>query len=294
MAWGKVDDQLAFHPKVLFAGNEALGVWVRSLSYSCQMLTDGFVPSEIVEAFDGWNSALRLVQSGLWIQVDGGFQFHNWSDYQPSSVVVRERRESVREARRAAGRASGVSRQDSNKRTNGEQNDEQNTNPVPVPVPKEQNTPIREDVEALCFVLRDSMISNGLREPTITESWLRDARLLLDKDGIALEVALEVLHWSQSDSFWKSNILSIPTFRKHFDRLLLASQRQVESPESARRKRDLEESSKRRQRELERAEELRRAMEEQKEQAVPAPRCQHDRIMVVCDICTKELANERL
>lgn len=295
MAWGKIDDQLAFHPKVLMAGNEALGVWVRALSYSCQMLTDGFVPEEIVQAFGGAEAANRLVSAGLWIRRDRGYEFHDWSDYQPSGVVVLERRESVREARRAAGRISGISRQqNANKtRTKREQNDEQNVNPVPVPVPNKNILPandVRADVSALCEALRTGMITNGLREPNVNAGWLREARLLLDKDEIPLKVALEVLAWAQNDSFWKSNILSIPTFRKHFDRLLLASRRELEPTEDVRKRRELEDSRRRRDRELERAEELRRAMEEQSANAVPAPRCQHDRILAVCDICVKELA----
>ena len=40
--------------------------------------------------------------------------------------------------------------------------------------------------------------------------------LLLDRDGIPMTEALFVLDWCQQDSFWKSNILSMPKFREKF------------------------------------------------------------------------------
>lgn len=292
MAWGKVDDQLAFHPKVLMAGNEAMGVWIRALSYSCQMLTDGFVPEEIIDAFGGRAAAERLVVCGLWVRLEAGYLFHDWEHYQPSATAVRERRESVREARRAAGVASGIARQQNANKTRTKR--EQNTNPVPVPVPNKTIMPtneVRGDVQRLCDALRAGMVANGLREPTVTAGWLREARLLFDKDNVSLDDALRVLAWSQNDSFWKSNILSIPTFRKQFDRLLLASQRETLPPSEVRRVRELEESKLKREKELARSDELRREMAEQAQRAVPAPRCRHDKILVVCDICVQEMVH---
>jgi hypothetical protein len=47
MAWLRIDDQFAFNPKVMAAGNEAAGVYVRALCYCCANRTDGFIPDEI-------------------------------------------------------------------------------------------------------------------------------------------------------------------------------------------------------------------------------------------------------
>lgn len=82
----------------------------------------------------------------------------------------------------------------------------------------------RPDVDALCARLAGLMDERGCRTPTITDRWRDAARLLLDNDRIngkpiRFEKAMEVLEWSQVDSFWQNNIHSMPTFRAQFDKL---------------------------------------------------------------------------
>lgn len=96
MTWGKIDDGLALHPKVMQAGNEAMGLWVRALSYSCQQLTDGFIPDEIVSVLSGKKIAKKLVDSGLWTEKNGGFQFKDWCDYQPTREQVMNERNAAK------------------------------------------------------------------------------------------------------------------------------------------------------------------------------------------------------
>lgn len=81
----------------------------------------------------------------------------------------------------------------------------------------------REDVETLCSILASSMIERGLRPPTISKAWRKSARLLLDRDRVSLPTAERVLRWTINDDFWSLNVLSLPTFREKFDRLLLQS-----------------------------------------------------------------------
>ena len=45
MAWFKVDDKLAFHPKVLTAGNTAIGLWVRAGAWSADQLQTDLSPN---------------------------------------------------------------------------------------------------------------------------------------------------------------------------------------------------------------------------------------------------------
>lgn len=97
MAWGKVDDNMAFHPKVVQAGNEAMGLWVRALSWSMSILSDGYVPAGMVSAFNGDRSAQKLVDAGLWMQVDDGFQFKDWAEYQPTKEQVLSDRAAAKE-----------------------------------------------------------------------------------------------------------------------------------------------------------------------------------------------------
>lgn len=96
MTWFKVDDNLAFHPKVMSAGNTAVGMWVRAGAWSAQQLTDGFIPDSIIATIGGQTIAHRLVDAGLWVQLDGGCQFHQWGERQPSRQKVEtDRKEST-------------------------------------------------------------------------------------------------------------------------------------------------------------------------------------------------------
>lgn len=93
MTWFKVDDQLAFHPKTIAAGNAAMGLWVRAGSWASAQLTDGYITGEIVPILGAKKTDIeRLVTSGLWIPNGRGFRFHQWEERNP-------RREEVQEAR---------------------------------------------------------------------------------------------------------------------------------------------------------------------------------------------------
>ena len=97
MPWFKVDDNLAFHAKVVAAGNAAMGMWVRAGSWSAQQLTDGFVPDHMVPALGDKRQAQRLVAVGLWTQESDGYRFHEWMDRQPSREQVEAERAAARE-----------------------------------------------------------------------------------------------------------------------------------------------------------------------------------------------------
>lgn len=86
---------------------------------------------------------------------------------------------------------------------------------------KPKDEPQRDDVDALCFRLRDWMIHNEVKPPTIGKRWKQQARLLLDQDKRELSKALNLIDWCQQHHFWKSNIHSLPTFREQYDRLAI-------------------------------------------------------------------------
>lgn len=97
MPWFKVDDALAMHMKAFAAGNKALGLWVRAGSWSMHQLTDGFIPQSVVLALGGdGDDAAALVNARLWHQADGGYQFHDWAEYQPTREKVLAEREATR------------------------------------------------------------------------------------------------------------------------------------------------------------------------------------------------------
>lgn len=88
-----------------------------------------------------------------------------------------------------------------------------------VPAPK------RADVEQICTHLADRIEANGSLRPTITKRWRTEARLLLDKDGRAMEQVLKAIDWCQSDPFWRANIRSMPKLREKYDTLRLQAMR---------------------------------------------------------------------
>lgn len=121
MAWFKVDDQLAFHSKTMLAGNEAMGLWVRAGSWSSAHFTDGFIPEHMALAMappmansDLPSGAIdlpsRLVEAGFWHKVEGGYQFHDWEDFQPDGKAEKQRQEDTRKARSEAGKKGAEAR----------------------------------------------------------------------------------------------------------------------------------------------------------------------------------------
>src|SRR5690606_24591325 len=100
------------HPKVLEVGPLAECLFVRGLTYASRYLTDGFVPASHLRRMgdlDAFEEAGKLVDAGLWYEAEGGFQIHDYLEYQPSSEKVKADREAARlrmEAARA-GKQSG-------------------------------------------------------------------------------------------------------------------------------------------------------------------------------------------
>jgi hypothetical protein len=157
--WFKVDDNFWAHPKTAGLDAEAVALWVRAGCWSAQYLTDGFVPiwaiqmlmhGETVDFPASATPPAKLVEAGLWVEVEAGYLFHDWKDYQPSSDEVRALRAARQEAGRLGGRRSAQARQangqasaSASAQANGQANPKQNasksqakSNPVPVPVPE--------------------------------------------------------------------------------------------------------------------------------------------------------------
>ena len=97
MTWFKVEDNLAFHPKAIMAGNPALGLWVRAGSYVAQQLTDGFIPGDIARGLGTKAQADKLITAGLWLPCGSGYEFHQWTERQPTRKDVEKRRAATAE-----------------------------------------------------------------------------------------------------------------------------------------------------------------------------------------------------
>jgi hypothetical protein len=96
MAWIRLDDGFADHPKVLAAGVEAAWLYVCGLCYASRQLTDGFIPApkirQLVTTREADALAERLVVVGLWERVEGGYAVHDYLDYQTSAATVKAER----------------------------------------------------------------------------------------------------------------------------------------------------------------------------------------------------------
>jgi hypothetical protein len=100
MTWFKIDDGFFMNMKVVEAGNAAVGLWVRAGAWCSQQLTDGYVPEAVARTFGTATEVDSLVDSGLWECVEGGYQFPDWLEYNPSADEVKATRAASAERQR--------------------------------------------------------------------------------------------------------------------------------------------------------------------------------------------------
>jgi hypothetical protein len=100
MPWFRLDDSFHSHPKVIAAGNEAIGLYVRCGTHAAQHLTDGFVGRETVTLYGDDNLAAALVRAKLWHRARGGWLIHDYLDYNPSREAVERERKAAAERQR--------------------------------------------------------------------------------------------------------------------------------------------------------------------------------------------------
>ena len=88
--WFKIDDKAHSHPKVIEAGNAAIGLWTRCGSWSGERLTEGYIPRKTARMFGTLGEIRRLVEVGLFVEVDGGFQMHDFLKYNLTAEQVKD------------------------------------------------------------------------------------------------------------------------------------------------------------------------------------------------------------
>jgi hypothetical protein len=169
MAWVKLDDGFADHPKVAQAGPLAGWLYVKALVYCGRYLTDGFIPRAVALGLVDWDTwgvqtdkpvlnaklARALVELGLWEEEAGGYRVHDYLDCNPSADEVRARREQLLAKRREAGakggraKAANASSKPSKPLATDVANAKQppsnrpskNVAPYPIPIPERDLTP---------------------------------------------------------------------------------------------------------------------------------------------------------
>lgn len=102
--WSRLDANFATNHKTLAlldmrGGPHALLVYVFSHGYSISHGTGGFIPRAAIGTFHGTaKDAALLVSVEFWDAVDGGWDVHDWHDYQPSSEETEARADRARKA----------------------------------------------------------------------------------------------------------------------------------------------------------------------------------------------------
>lgn len=148
MTWFRIDDAFWSHPKTVALSPQAVALWIRAGSYACAHLTDGYVAHHsCVTVLQGTPKAIAELtrvtpghEHALWTRVDGGYQFHDWAEYQEESQVIRQRRKDTA-ARTAAWRAKRKTGGDaSHDASPTEYERDEYALPGPGPVPTRQDT----------------------------------------------------------------------------------------------------------------------------------------------------------
>ena len=107
MPWFRLDEGFHQHPKVLKAGNAAVGLWIRCGTWSAQYLTDGFIPANIAATYGRPREIEQLIAAHLWQRHEGGFLMPDYLDYNPSAEEIRQRRKADLERKRRGAKSAG-------------------------------------------------------------------------------------------------------------------------------------------------------------------------------------------
>lgn len=224
MTWVKLDDGFPEHPKVIQAGGQAAWLYVAALCYSGRNLTDGHIPAAVLPRLTDLKSPGRLaealVRARLFIEVDGGWQIHDYVRYQPSRSQVDAERERARERAAKSRRArADVSRRTCAEVTEPDVDVHTDTDP------KTETTTTSERTDRE-HVLLSQLLADLIRQrdpkakvAPLSKGWLDAIRLLLERDGRTPAEVEHVIRWCQADPFWQANILSAPKLRAKFDQL---------------------------------------------------------------------------
>jgi hypothetical protein len=183
MTWARIDDQFRHHPKVVQAGPLGIALHVCGLSYTAEYLTDGFIPRGAVNTlcdfegvwFRGYAPGSKddyawtvrevvadLVALGMWDEVEGGYQIHDYLDYNPSREKVLAERAKKQAAGKAGGKASAEARAQASAQA------ESKPVPVPKPIPEPVPEPFSESTSKAAL----RSVDNNPNQPTHDQLYL--------------------------------------------------------------------------------------------------------------------------
>ena len=116
MPWAGLDDRLYRNRKIRGLSDKAFRLYICSISYAADHLTDGYLDKLAVADLQAVSGALRkqvseLLENELWDLAAQGYLIHDYLHYNPSREQVLQRREQGRirkERMRARASENGV------------------------------------------------------------------------------------------------------------------------------------------------------------------------------------------
>jgi hypothetical protein len=91
-----IDDQMTFNKKIIRAGNEAVGAWVRMIALSNLHLTDGFIDDAQAQIIASPKLLERMASVGLLERETDGYRVHDFHDFSPRAEDVIAKRDAER------------------------------------------------------------------------------------------------------------------------------------------------------------------------------------------------------
>jgi hypothetical protein len=103
LKWVRLDATFPHNQKVLDLAEQgrwrAITAYVCGLAYAGSQGTDGWIPSSALHLIHARRAeAAQLVEVALWVPRPGGWDIHDWTQYQPTSEDTKARSEHARAA----------------------------------------------------------------------------------------------------------------------------------------------------------------------------------------------------
>lgn len=102
MSWFRLDDKFHNHPKVIDAGNAAIGLYVRCGTYCADHSTDGRVPEAVARMYGTRKEIAQLLASNLWKKEGDEYVIPDYLAFNPSKERVVADRAAAAERQRVA------------------------------------------------------------------------------------------------------------------------------------------------------------------------------------------------
>ena len=98
LKWIRIDTQMFENPKLLYLKEDkkyrAIVVHLEGMAYSGRHALAGFIPKAALRIIGATaTDAKHLTEAGLWDVAPGGWQVHDWNEYQLSADDMEKRRD---------------------------------------------------------------------------------------------------------------------------------------------------------------------------------------------------------